>query len=104
MALTVDQLLVAVRLEDTVENRATVTRLKGGVETWLMTYCPACPDDVLDMVVPMAVGYMLDAPQSSSGRQAYSDVFYYSGVESMVAPFRVARAVPVPNVDEEATP
>ena len=99
MALTVQQLLTAVRLP-AAGNTERVTRYQHATLAYLDQTTENLPENIRDVAVEMAVGWMADRPQASSGRQAYSDMFQQSGINALISPWRVSRLLPAKNIEE----
>ena len=77
-----------------------IYRYKTAVEAYLDAMTEDLPEAVAGLAVEMACGWLVDRPQASSGRQAYSDVFALSGVNALISPWRVSRLLAAKNVNE----
>ena len=92
MAVTVADLLEAIRVEQNAPNEKAVTRTQGAVTALVEKYAPDAPDAVKDQAVVQCVGYIWDSPASAPARMNFSNALHNSGAASLLAPWREHQA------------
>ena len=92
MAVNVSQLLVALRLGDSIEETAEATRLLAVAQAVVAERAPDAPDAIKDEAVIRIAAFLYDKPyyDNSSG---YSTILRNSGAGDLLLPFTVIRAV-----------
>ena len=90
VTLTVEQLRAALRLNDTAEETAEVTRLLGYVSTAVLKHAPDAPDVAHDEAAVRLAAYLFDMPAASRS-DAYSNSLRSSGAQRMLLPYRTHR-------------
>ena len=88
MALTIQDVLEAIRVEDSMVNQRTVTRIQKTVESLVEHYAPNAPVNVKDQAIIQATGYIHEAPAASPARTNFANAFHNSGAASLLAPWR----------------
>ncbi len=92
MAVVIADLLEAISKEATTANEKIVGRIQDAVMALIVRYAPLAPEPVKDQALVMCVGYIVDSPAASPGRQNFGYSMQSSGAHSLLAPFRVHRA------------
>ena len=105
MAVTISlsELLQALRLGDSPEELAEVTRLRRYAAGAVERFAPRAPDSAHTEAAVRLIGYIYDQPFASRG-DAYSIALRSSGAAAMLAPYRHHRAgstTPDPIIVEE---
>ena len=90
VTLTVAELAGALRLGDSAEETAEVTRLLAYASEAVVKHAPAAPDVAHNEVVVRLAGYLFDQP-TASRRDAYANAFRNSGAGRMLLPYVVHR-------------
>ena len=90
MAVTVAQIAAAIRVGDTTEETAEVTRLKMTAEALLSDYAGA-PDALMDEGVIRVCAYLFDMPNAGRGA-SYANIVRNSGAGRLLVKYRVVRA------------
>ena len=88
MAVGLQDVLTAIRVESNTVNDAAAGRIQSAVTELVDHYAPNAPDTVKDQAVIQAVGYMWHAPASAPARQNFSNAFHNSGAAALLAPWR----------------
>ena len=93
MAVTfnVPELAAALRLNDSAEETAEVTRLLSYVSVAVVKHAPAAPDVAHDEAARRLAGYIFDQPEAARG-DAYANGMRNSGAARMLLPYRIHRA------------
>ena len=93
MAITlgVAELLAALRLGDSAEETAEVTRLLAYATEAVTKHAPTAPDVVHDEAVRRLAGFLFDQPETSRG-DAYANALRSSGAARMLLGYRIHRA------------
>ena len=89
--LTADELAAALRLGNSAEEIAQVTRLLRYAHTAIPKAAPDAPDVVQNEAAIVLCGYLFDRPTAGRG-MAYANALRNSGAEAMLAPYVVHRA------------
>ena len=89
--LTVAQLAAALRVGDSPEETAEMTRLLGYGTEAVTRFAPDAPAVVLDEALIRLAGYIYDQPERSRSVQ-YANALRNSGAGSILEPYRVHRA------------
>ena len=92
MAVSIADLLEAIRVEDSQANQKAVMRIKKTVEAVIEQYAPNAPDTVKDQACIMAAGYIWEAPAAAPARMNFSNALQNSGAASLLAPWREHQA------------
>ena len=90
VTITADTLRDALRLDETAEETAEVTRLLAVATEAVEKYGPDAPATVQNEAVIRVAGYLLDAPTAARGT-GYADPVRNSGATALLAPYRVHR-------------
>ena len=90
MAVTTDNLITALRLGDTSEERATADRLRSAAQELVNEEAPNAPDVLKDEAVIRLCGYWYDQPNAHRGA-AFANAFRNSGAQSIVARYRAVK-------------
>ena len=90
MTLTAAQLAAALRLGDSAEETAEVTRILATATTLVEKHAPDAPDAMHDEAVVRVGGWLFDLPATQRG--AAGDVLRNSGTLALLLPWRVHRA------------
>ena len=91
VTLTVAELLAALRLNDTAEETAEVTRLLAFATEAVTKQAPLAADTAMNEAVRRLAGYLFDQPEAARG-DAYSNALRNSGAQRMLLPYRLHRA------------
>ena len=93
MAVTIQpsDIVAAVRLGDTAEELAEVTRILAYATDAVVVYVPNAPDTAHNEAVRRLVGYLFDMPEAARG-DAYANAMRNSGAQRMLLPYRRHRA------------
>ena len=98
VTITVAALASAIRVGDSAEETAQVTRLLAYAETAISRHLgdeyALTPEAVVNEAAVRIVGYIFDAPTSSRGA-AFSNAIRNSGAGRMLLPYVIHRAGPV---------
>ena len=86
--LTVAQLANAIRVGDSAEEVAEVTRLHAYVSEAIIKQAPGAPDAVHDEAAVRLAGYLFDQPQAARG-SAYANGMRNSGAGRVLLPYAV---------------
>ena len=89
--LTVAQLAAAIRVGDSTEETAEVTRLLGYATVAVFHHAPDAPDVVHNEAAIRLAGYLFDQPNAAS-RTNYANALRNSGAGRILLPWRVHRA------------
>ena len=94
VTLSVAELAAALRLNDSADETAEVTRLLGYVSIAIPNHAPNAPDTVHNEAARRLGGYIFDQPEASRG-DSYANAMRSSGAARMLLPYRVTgRAIP----------
>ena len=88
VTLSVVQLAAAIRVGDSTEETAEVTRIRSYAAEAVTSRAPTAPDAVHDEAVVRLAGYLFDMPQAARG-QAYANAMRNSGAGRMLLPYAV---------------
>ena len=98
VSITVAALASAIRVGDSAEEVAQVTRLLEYAETAIVRHLgdeyAVTPEAIVDEVVVRIVGYLYDQPTASRGA-AFANAIRNSGAGRMLLPYVIHRAGPV---------
>ena len=87
VTLTVAQLAAALRVGDSAEETAEVTRLLAYATEAVTKQAPAAPDVVQNEAVVRLAGYLFDQPLASRA-SAYANAMRHSGAARILLPYR----------------
>ena len=87
MALTTDNLITALRLGNTSEERAIAERLLGAAQQVVNQQAPNAPDVLKGEAIIRLAAYWYDQPNAGRGT-AYASAFRNSGAKSILLPYR----------------
>ena len=90
VTLSVAQLAAALRLGDSAEETAEVTRLLAFATEAVTKHAPNAADTAMNEAVRRLAGYLFDQPEASRG-DAYANAMRNSGTARMLLPYRVHR-------------
>ena len=91
VTLTVSELLAALRLGDSTEETAEVTRILAYAALAVEQHAPSAPDIAQNEAVRRLSGYLFDQPEAGRGA-AYANALRSSGAARMLLPYRIHRA------------
>ena len=91
MALTVDDVRVAVRAGNSAQETAVLDRLLKVAKALVKEHAPAAPDTMKTEACVRVVGYLFDQPNAGRG-VAFGDALGNSGAASLLEPWRPIRA------------
>ena len=93
MAVTITgaELRAALRLNDSTEETAEVTRLLAYATEAVVKHAPSAPDVAHTEAVRRLAGYLFDMPEAARG-DAYSNALRNSGAARILSPYRIHRA------------
>lgn len=90
VTLTVDALAAALRVGDSAEETAEVTRLLAYATEAVTRHAPDAPDVVLNEAAIRLAAHLFDQPNSTRG--GYANALRNSGAGAILLPYRVHRA------------
>ena len=90
VTLTVAELAAALRLGDSAEETAEVTRLLAYATEAIAQHAPSASDTAMNESARRLAGYLFDQPEAGRG-MAYSNALRNSGAQRMLLPYRVHR-------------
>ena len=90
VTLSVAELLAALRLGDSAEETAEVTRLLAYATEAVTQHAPDAPDVVHNESVRRLAGFLFDMPEAGRG-QSYANAIRSSGAARMLLAYRVHR-------------
>ena len=90
VTFSVVDLAAALRLGDSAEETAEVTRLLAYATEAVVNYAPAAPDVVMNEAVRVLSGYLFDVPTAGRG-MAYANALKNSGAVRMLFAYRAHR-------------
>ena len=91
VTITVEELRAALRLNDSAEETAEVTRLLAYASEAVTQHSPEASDTAMDEAVRRLSGYLFDMPEAGRG-DAYANALRNSGAARMLLPYRIHRA------------
>ena len=91
VTITVAELVAALRLTDSTEETAEVTRLLAYATEAVVKHAPSAPDVAHNEAVRRITGYLHDQPEASMG-DAYANAMRSSGAARALLPYRIHRA------------
>ena len=91
VTLTVAELVAALRLGDSAEEHAEVTRLLSYCTEAVTQHAPSASDTAMNEAVRRLSGYLFDQPEAGRG-MAYANALRSSGAQRMLLPYRTHRA------------
>ena len=91
VTLTVEALAAALRLGDSAEETAEVTRLLAYVSEAIPQHAPDAPNVAHNEAARRLAGYLFDQPEASRS-DAYANALRNSGAARMLLPYRIHRA------------
>ena len=91
VTLTVAELRAALRLNDSTEETAEVTRLLAYSTEAVTLQAPDASDSAHNEAVRRLAGYLFDQPEAGRG-MVYANAMRSSGAARMLLPYRVHRA------------
>ena len=90
VTLTVAELRAALRLNDSAEETAEVTRLLAYATEAVTQHAPDASDTAMNEAVRRLSGYLFDQPEAGRGA-AYANPMRNSGAARMLLPYRIHR-------------
>ena len=90
VTFTVPELAAALRLNDSAEETAEVTRFLAYVSVAVVKHAPNAPDVTHNEAARRLAGYIFDQPEAARG-DAYANAMRNSGAARMLLPYRVHR-------------
>ena len=91
VTLTIAELQAALRLGDSAEETAEVTRLLEYSTEAVTKHAPSAADTAMNEAVRRLAGYLFDQPEAARG-DAYANAMRSSGAARMLLPYRIHRA------------
>ena len=91
VTLTIAELAAALRLGDSAEETAEVTRLLAYASEAVTQHAPSAPDVAHNESARRLSGFLFDMPEAARG-DAYANALRSSGAARMLLPYRVHRA------------
>ena len=88
--MTAAALLAALRLGDSAEETAEVSRLLAYATEAVTQHAPDASDTAMNEAVRRLAGYFFDQPEASRGA-AYANAMRNSGAQRMLSPYRTHR-------------
>ena len=90
VTITVAELRAALRLNDSAEETAEVTRLLAYSTEAIEQHAPEASDTAMNEAVRRLGGYLFDQPEAARG-DGYANALRYSGAARILLPYRVHR-------------
>lgn len=87
MAISVDNLIVAMRIGNTTPEREIATRLLASATAYVENAAPDAPDAIKEEAIIRLAAYWYDMPNAPMGT-AFASAFRNSGAKSLLLPFR----------------
>ena len=91
VTITVAELLAALRLNDSAEETAEVTRLLAYSTEAVEQHAPTATTTSMNEAVRRLAGYLFDMPEAARS-DGYSNAMRNSGAARMLLPYRIHRA------------
>ncbi len=91
VTITVAELRAALRLNDSAEETAEVTRLLAYSTEAVTQHAPDASDTAMNEAVRRLAGYLFDMPEAARS-DGYSNAMRNSGAARMLLPYRIHRA------------
>ena len=91
VTITLEELRAALRLNESTEETAEVTRLLAYATEGVTRHVPTAPDVVYNEAVRWLAGYLYDMPEAARG-DGYANGLRNSGASRILLPWRVHRA------------
>ncbi len=91
VTLTVAELTAALRLNNSAEETAEVTRLLAYATEAVVNHAPDAPDVAHNEAGRRLTGYLFDQPEAGRS-DAYANALRNSGAARMLLPYRIHRA------------
>ena len=91
VTITVAELRAALRLNDSTEETAEVTRLLAYATEAVEQHAPDASETAMNEAARRLSGYLFDMPEAAWG-DAYSNALRNSGAARMLLPYRIHRA------------
>ena len=91
MTIDASALASAIRVGDTPEETAEVTRLLATATELVTRHAPDAPDAMHNEAMIRVAGYLFDMPQAARGA-GFADVMRNSGAGALLLPWRIHRA------------
>ena len=88
VTLTIEELQAALRLGDSAEETAEVTRLHAYASEAVTRHAPQASDTAMNEAVRRLTGYLFDQPEAGRG-MAYANALRNSGAAGMLLPYRI---------------
>ena len=90
VTITVEELRAALRLTDSAEETAEVTRLLAYATEAIEQHAPAASDTAMNEAVRRLSGHLFDQPEAARG-DGYANALRSSGAMRMLLPYRIHR-------------
>ena len=91
VTITAEDLVAALRLGDSAEETAEVTRLLAYTTEAVTQHAPEASETAMNEAVRRLAGYLFDQPEAGRG-MAYANAMRNSGAARMLLPYRIHRA------------
>ena len=91
MALTAAELAVQIRVGDTADEMAIVSRLLTTCQTTINHQVPNAPEEIRDEAVIRMAAYLYDQPHAGRGAN-FANAYRHSGAAALLLPWRIHRA------------
>ena len=90
MAVTIDNLIQALRLGDTPEERTNAVRLMKVAKAIVDREAPNAPVVIKDEACIRLCGYLYDMPNAARGA-SFANAFRNSGAQALLSPYRALK-------------
>ena len=90
VTITVEELVAALRLGDSAEEHAEVSRLHAFASEAVVKHAPDASETAQNEAVRRLAGHLFDMPEASRG-DSYSNAMRSSGAARILLPYRVHR-------------
>ena len=91
VTITAEELRAALRLNDSAEETAEVTRLLAYATEAVTKHAPEASDTAMNEAVRRLSGYLFDQPEAARG-DGYANALRNSGASRTLLPYRIHRA------------
>ena len=91
VTLNVPELMGALRMTDSDEERAQADRLLDVASVMVEKHAPGAPEIILNECVCLVAGYIYDSPMASKGA-GFAAVLRNCGASGLLLPWRIHRA------------
>ena len=95
MAISVDDALNSLRVNDSPQERGVITRMLPAAETLIEKHAPDAPENIREEAIYRLVAYWFDMPNAHRGA-GYANALRNSGAQAILAPYRAVKVRTTP--------